>query len=51
MNLFNRFKSVYAPWKIKSQFLFQSMLKKKKYLAFGFVLFYVPIFILTLKEH
>lgn len=51
MNLLNRFKTIYAPLKLKSQFLFQSILKKKKYLALGFSLLYVPIFILTLKQH
>ena len=49
MNHFNRFKSLYGSWKLKSSFFFQTALKKKSYLALGFVMFYTPIMIYTLK--
>lgn len=49
MNLFNRFKSLYAPLKLRSSFFLQSALKKKKYLAVGFILLYTPIIYFTAK--
>ena len=43
MNLFQKLKAFYAPFRIKAQFFHQSKLFKKRYLAFLFFMANVPI--------
>lgn len=51
MNLLNRFKSLYAPLKLKTSFFLQTALKKKSYLATGFLMLYTPIVLYTMYQY
>ncbi len=49
MNLFKRLHNLYGPFKLKAEFLIQTMLRRKSYLAMGFIAIYLPISYLTMR--